>query len=185
MEEDSDQQPPGDCLSTKTRFRSRTAREKAPSGVVKSFNDLSKKSGWGGPLTDLEETLRGEYDDRAHAEMPGQQLVHHGAPITRRARSRLHNGLRSTREDHAASERETERKKESFLWRCGSIARRRRGHAAQARAANPSANQGQQDTGVGIDKIDLIVPVVTALVIGIYMGATGGDRPGWMTATPY
>jgi hypothetical protein len=42
--------------------------EKAPSGVVKSFNDLSKESGWGGPLTDLEETLRGEYDDRAHAE---------------------------------------------------------------------------------------------------------------------
>jgi len=159
--------------------------KKAPSGVVKSFNDLSKESGWGGPLTDLEETLRGEYDDRAHAEMPGQQLVHHGAPITRRARSRLHNGLRSTREDHAASERETERKKESFLWRCGSIARRRRGHAAQARAANPSANQGQQDTGVGIDKIDLIVPVVTAVVVGIYVGATGGDRPGWMTATPY
>ena len=58
-------------------------------------------------------------------------------------------------------------------------------HAAQARAANPSANQGQQYTGAGIDNIDLIVPVVTAIVIGIYMGATGGDRPGWMTATPY
>ena len=34
----------------------------------------------------------------------------------------------------------------------------------------------------GIDKINLIVPVVTAIVIGIYMGATVGDKPGWTVA---
>ena len=59
------------------------------------------------------------------------------------------------------------------------------GTRGTGQSRQPECKSRAAGHGVGIDKIDLIVPVVTALVIGIYMGATGGDRPGWMTATPY